>query len=402
MKDKIWSKDFFFAWLALFFISSIMYMLNSTIAEYATAFGATASIAGLVSGIYTIGGLCSRLWGGDAMAKFGWKRITLIFAGLSICACGLYFVVSNVVLLLIVRFVHGLAFGACASGIIVIGSSVLPKSRHAYGMGILMLSTTFAVGIGPYAGSMIIDSFGAYGGFVMAMVCSAAIFVCIALTNVKVDPLQSKETKAEESSKPTGIRKIFEPSAIPISFCNMLFALSYAGVASFVRLYAANNDLGWLVAYFFLMQCIVLLVCQPVYGWIQDKTKSDNVVISIGITAHAVGVFLMFVYPSWISLVLGAVGTAMGYNSLKSATQAIATRGVTQERRSYAISTFWVFTDIGMGLGGFLLGFLVVFSGYGAIFLGSAILMAIALPVYWLIWGRKKGKYGVAQATTPE
>lgn len=399
MNESLWNRDFIFGWVGLFFISSIMYMLNTTITEYATLFGATAVVAGLVSGIYTIGGLCSRLWGGSGLNKYGWKKVTLIFAFLQIIACGLYFIVSNVELLLVVRLVHGLAFGTCASGIITIGSSAVPKGKHGVGMGTFMLATTLAGGIGPYSGSLVIDAFGSQGGFIMAMAMSLGIFIFIACAKVEKDPARHRgfhtevdEDSASTAHAPKGIRKFIEPAAVPISLCNLMFALSYAGVAAFVRLWSAENALMWIVAYFFIAQCAVQLICQPLFGKIQDLTGSDNAVMTIGMLAQVVGVGSMFFFPSVVTLFMGAIGTAMGYNTLKSVTQAVATRGVVPERRSYAVSTFWIFTDAGMGIGPALLGLAVGLGGYSYVFLVSAIICLAALPVYYIVWGLKDGK----------
>ena len=43
-------------------LALVMYTLMSTIIEYVTTLGATATIAGLVSGVYVVGGLFSRIY----------------------------------------------------------------------------------------------------------------------------------------------------------------------------------------------------------------------------------------------------------------------------------------------------------------------------------------------------
>ena len=60
--DKIFTIDFFLIFGALLFSALVMYALMSTVTEYATSMGTSATIAGLVSGIYIFGGLCSRIY----------------------------------------------------------------------------------------------------------------------------------------------------------------------------------------------------------------------------------------------------------------------------------------------------------------------------------------------------
>ena len=55
--EKIFTKSFFLIFTALLCTALVMYVLMSTVTEYATAMGSTATIAGLVSGIYIFGGL---------------------------------------------------------------------------------------------------------------------------------------------------------------------------------------------------------------------------------------------------------------------------------------------------------------------------------------------------------
>ena len=66
-KEKIFTKNFCFSFLSLLSISMVMYMLMATITQYATEFGSSATLAGLVSGMYVVGGMFSRLAAGKGM-----------------------------------------------------------------------------------------------------------------------------------------------------------------------------------------------------------------------------------------------------------------------------------------------------------------------------------------------
>ena len=130
--EKIFTKSFFLIFGALLFTALVMYALMSTVTEYATAMGSSATIAGLVSGIYVFGGLCSRIYSCNALEKKGWKKIALIFMSIHFLACLLYFIVDDVNLLLIVRFIHGIGFGASANAVVTIATAILPKKRIFY------------------------------------------------------------------------------------------------------------------------------------------------------------------------------------------------------------------------------------------------------------------------------
>lgn len=127
-EDKIFTKSFILIFTALLFTALVMYALMSTVTEYASSLGTSAAIAGLVSGIYIFGGLCSRIYSGNALERNGWKKTALAFMTIHFLACLLYFLARDVNLLLIVRFIHGIGFGASANAIVTIASQVLPKS----------------------------------------------------------------------------------------------------------------------------------------------------------------------------------------------------------------------------------------------------------------------------------
>ena len=153
--EKIFTRSFFLVFLALLCTALVMYVLMSTVTEYVTSMGSSAMIAGLVSGIYIFGGLCSRIYSGNALERVGWKKTALTFMTIHFLSCLLYFIVSDVNLLLIVRFIHGIGFGASANAIVTIASSVLPKRRFGEAFGYFMMGTTLAVGLGPFIGGFL-------------------------------------------------------------------------------------------------------------------------------------------------------------------------------------------------------------------------------------------------------
>lgn len=75
---------------------------------------ASASIAGILSGIFIVGGFIARLWAGNNMKRLGAKKLLYIGTLIYFLLTFAYFFVHSVVLLLILRLVHGLGFGIAA------------------------------------------------------------------------------------------------------------------------------------------------------------------------------------------------------------------------------------------------------------------------------------------------
>lgn len=376
--EKIFTKSFFLIFGALLFTAFVMYALMSTVTEYATAMGSTATIAGLVSGIYVFGGLCSRVYSGNALERIGWRKIALVFMSIHFLACLLYFIVDNVTLLIIVRFIHGIGFGASANAIVTVASAILPKKRFSEAFGYFMLGTTIAVGLGPFIGGILYDTVGSHGCFIAAGVFSALalIFMCM----IDIDKYDTKAEVADDREY-SGIEKVIEFGAVPVSFFTALTSLGYVSILSFYRLYAVEVNLTAVFSWFFIIYSVCLVLTRPLAGRIQDN-GGDKIVCVVGIVAQSIGLMLIALVPSNVTVIICAVCAALGFGTLNSACTAIITRNTPEHRRSYALSTFFIFCDATIGFGPALLGLFVSPStGYAPMYIISSIITFLALPI---------------------
>lgn len=394
MKEKIVTKNFVCTFIAQFSLALVMYTLMSTVTEYVTAFGATATIAGLVSGIYVVGGLFSRMYSGNAMEKYGWKKIVIIFGIIHFAASCLYIFAGNVVLLLVIRFIHGIGFGATMNAVMIIAMSGLPKSRYGEATGYFMMSTSLGVAIGPFVGGLIYDKFGGNGCFTAAMVFSLIIVVSMCMVDTKgLDPWYQKSKNIGRRTQITNVIKSFsidrfvEIKAIPISLCIFCLCFGYAALMSFYRLYAQYSNLTNEFKYFFLIYAAMLIISRPVAGKLQDKL-GDNAVCYPCIVAQVIGIILIAWKPCMITIVICALCGALGYGTLNSTLNVIVNRQSTDERRPFAISTYWAFSDLGVGIAPAILGAIATASNYHVLYYVAAFISLISLPIYWLFWGR--------------
>lgn len=376
--EKIFTKSFFLIFGALLFTALVMYALMSTVTEYATAMGSSATIAGLVSGIYVFGGLCSRIYSGDALQRIGWRKIALVFMSIHFLACLLYFIVDNVTLLIIVRFVHGIGFGASANAIVTVASAILPKKRFSEAFGYFMLGTTIAVGLGPFIGGFLYDTVGSHGCFIAAGVFSALALIFMVL--IDIDKYDTKG-KAAEDKEYSGLEKVIEFGAVPVSFFTALTSLGYVSILSFYRLYAVEVNLTAVFSWFFIIYSVCLVLTRPLAGRIQDN-GGDRIVCVVGIIAQSIGLMLIALVPSNITVIICAICAALGFGTLNSACTAIITRRTHEHRRSYALSTFFIFCDATIGFGPALLGcFVSASTGYAPLYFISSIITLFALPI---------------------
>lgn len=388
MKERILSKNFILMFTCTFSTAMVMYMLMATITEYAAALGSTVMLAGLVSGIYVFGGLCSRLCSGSLMERMGWKKLAITAMILHFAACLAYFIADHIIALIFIRFVHGLGFGAAANATMTIGMSILPKSRYAEAAGYFMMSTTLAVAFGPYLGGIVYDHFGATGCFVMASAFSLLMLLAMAAADIRtIDPGKKEKKQIAPSSVPKGIQKLLEPGAIPVSCCILLCTFGYAALISFYRLYAIETNLVAEFSWFFLVYAAVLMVSRLFVGGIQDRYGA-NIICIPGIILQGIGLISIALWPSLPTIILCAACCALGYGTLSGAFNVIVCSETPAERRSYGVTTFWLCCDGGMGIGPSILGAVATAANYEAMYLFAAALTIAALPLYIIVYGR--------------
>ena len=57
-----------------------------------------------------------------------------------------------------------------------------------------------------------------------------------------------------------------------------------------------------------------------------------------------------------------------------------------------AIATFFIFLDLGFGIGPYLLGALVGFMGYRALYVIMTFVILASIPLYYVLLGRKENR----------
>ena len=241
-----------------------------------------------------------------------------------------------------------------------------------------MLGTTIAVGLGPFIGGFLYDGFGSVGCFAAASLFSFLALIFIIL--IDVDKYDTKDKVSSEKSY-SGIEKVIEFGAVPVSLFTALTSLGYVSILSFYRLYAVEVNLTAVFSWFFIIYSICLVATRPLAGRIQDN-GGDRIVCVVGIIAQSIGLMLIALYPSNVTVIICAICAALGFGTLNSASTAIITRKVSEHRRSYAISTFFIFCDATMGFGPALLGsFVSASTGYAPVYFISSIITILALPI---------------------
>lgn len=336
-KPKLWTKDFVIISAANFFVALTFFLLMTNIAVYAIEeFNASQSKAGLASSIFIIGALLFRLFAGKYMESIGRKK--MLFGGLFLflCATLLYFAVANLNLLLLVRFIHGAAFGISATAMSTIVMDIIPRKRLGEGTSYFSMSATLAMAIGPFLGVII----SRYTDFIVAFeVCTFFSIINIIISLFAYIPearINKEEYKAMQGFK---WQNFFEVKAIPISIMITVMGFAYSGILTFLTSYTREIDLIEGASFFFIVYAVFILISRPFTGRLFD-VQGANPVIYPALIIFASGLALLSQTHHGFTLLAAGALVGLGYGTLVSCSQAIAIKESPRHRIGLATSTF--------------------------------------------------------------
>jgi MFS family permease len=386
-KPQLWTKDFLIDSLVNFFIYLTYYLLILIMTEYATEyFQASPSDAGLASGIFIIGALVGRLFAGSSIDRVGRKKT--LYAGLMffLVTTLLYFIVNSLVFLFVVRFLHGIGFGVASTATGTIVSSIIPNERRGEGTGYYALSTTLASAIGPFLGMFLIQ----YASFEdIFTLCTILLSVCfIAVFFLKVPALELTKGQLNQIKR-FKLSNFFEYHALPIAIISALIGLSFSSILSFLASYTKEIDLIYAGSFFFIIYATSILISRPFTGIWFDK-KGENFVMYPSFVLFTLGLIILSQAYHSFFLFLAAIFVGTGYGTFISSAQAIAVKVSPHHRLGLATSTYFIFLDVGIGMGPFLLGLLIPTMGFRRVYILAAIVVFLCIFFYFFLHGRKE------------
>ncbi|MGX9133964.1 MFS transporter [Rummeliibacillus sp. JY-2-4R] len=388
-REKLWKKDFISITTINFFLMLTFYLLMVTISVFASdKYNANESIAGLASSIFVLGALVGRIFGGKYINNIGRKKILLIGIFIIIISSVLYFITGSLGFLMFNRILHGFAFGVAGTATGTIVAQAIPQSRKGEGIGYFALSMTLATAIGPFIGIYILQHFDFQAIFVFCFFCIVISFILSIVIKVEEIKLTAEQLNEMKGFK---ISNFIEKKSVPITLVATVTAFCYSGVLSFLTFYAKEQHLTDAAAFFFVVYAVAVLVTRPFTGR-QFDLKGPNFIMYPALISLFISLFILS--QSSIGLVLLIAGALLGfgYGTYMASAQAVAVSSAPAHRIGLATSTFFILTDIGLGIGPFVQGLFVPTVGYSGLYIILGICGILCLPLHHFLYGKNAPK----------
>lgn len=342
--------------------------------------GATPSVVGIVFGTLSGAAMIIRPFAGKVMDTAGRRVVVLAAGALHVVACLLYLTVSSVgPWIFVVRSIHGFAQGTLMSVLFTYAADIVPASRRSEGIGYFGVSGMLPMALGGLMGDVVLG----YGSYRSLFVVTAAVaFVAL------VASLFLPEPKRDRSSAPRGFfAALGQQDLLPIWVAGIFFATALAGVFTFIKSFVVAEGVGT-VGLFFTAYASTTIVLRIGLGWLPDRAGPLRVFYPCMVALAGAMVALSFADGIPGLIVAGVLG-GCGHGFVFPILSTLVVERANPADRGSAVSLFTAVFDVGIFVGGPLLGWVAgPAEDYRFMYLAAAALPLIGAATF-AFWDRR-------------
>jgi predicted MFS family arabinose efflux permease len=377
-KAKLWTRSFIFIMAANGLLFMAFEMLLPTLPLFVSSVGGEASQIGLVIGIFTVSAILIRPFAGVLTTKFNKKLLLMI--GMAICALstGLYYLSSDVWILIFIRLIHGLGFGLATIYITTIAAENMPKERMGEAMGYFGVGETIAISLGPVLGISVLQWFDFNGMFWSAMAISLLAILFAGFTSRKSEYSNDNDSETVPAPK----FKLVEKRVLLPSILILMTGIAAGGVMSFTTLYAVEKGFH-LIAWFFFISAASGLLVRVISGKMFDRYGAGAVIIPFGVITIA-GFIVLIAAQNDLQFLLAGFLYGSGIGAIFPALMTWCLNLVEVHERENAMASFFNFFDFGLGGGAIILGIVAEAFSYQAVYYVAIVAYILFLLIYFI------------------
>lgn len=388
--ERLWTRSYIVMIIGMFFLFTAFYMLYPTLPLYLKEKGGNDSQVGLSMGLFMLCSVFFRPFIGGLLDRFG-RRIFIV-VGLLFFATAMYMYnwVDGIIIFMVLRVFHGMSWAVSSTSISTAVTDLIPPFRRGEGMGWSGIAMTLAMAIGPMIGLSITQSLSYHSLFLLAVVLSI-IALCLTLSAKHTFKPQVKKKKVA----------LFEKSVLPVTVSVFLLFIAYGGITSFVPMFADTLKVN--SGTFFLVYAATLVLSRPISGKLSDR-YSETIVILPALAITILALIVLSFSTNLFGFIISAILYGIGFGSAQPALQAATFRLANPERIGAANASFATGTDLGLGLGAIILGWVSQKTNFQVLFLVSALSVVLSLVLFTFFVRRllkNKENRNLDSGTTP-
>ncbi|MFQ5968423.1 MAG: MFS transporter [Acidimicrobiia bacterium] len=348
---------------------------------YLQDLGASEVQIGVVVGVASLTSIAARPWVGQASDTRGRRPLILLGNAINVLALFLYLTVSSIgPWLYVVRIIHGIGIGILFPVLFTYAADVVPEDRRTQGLALFGVSGLLPIALGGVIGDLVLGLWD-----FQALFMTALSFAIIAL----LLSLSLRETvkMGESSAVPRRgfFRALGDRRLLPLWFIIGVFALVLTSYFIFLKTFIGETGIGS-VGLFFAVYAVTAILLRVSLGWLPDRVGPRRVLYpSFG--ALALGFLVLAGTGSALHIALAGMLSGIGHGFGFPILLTMVVDRATDAERGSAVALFTTEIDLGLLIGGPVLGAVIDVWGYSAMFAACAFVIVAAIPVFSM-WDR--------------
>jgi len=367
----IFARDYVLSFLALFGFLAAYLALTPTLPLYLSRLGSDEREIGTLVGTIGISALVARLLVGRVLRSCSERLLMMSGAVLFTLSFLALIVFRPFWPLFFVRLLQGIAFASLDTAAVAYVVRITPLAQRARTISYFLLAPSLATAIAASTGVFVVNTFG----FTVLLLGCAGVSFCAFLLSSK---LKQGGTGPVVVSRPESTL-FFEPRILAPAVSSFLVFFCWAGVAAFFPLYAVQCGVSN-PGYFFSASAVMVIAIRLLAGKMFEVYRKERL-IPVLIVIQMVSVVLLSVSSTLGIFIL--IGMLWGVGSAFLAPLAMAyALEYSGSSDGTAVATYQAFMDLGLALGPAVMGIIVPFTGYRAMFLCLALACLINLGYF--------------------
>ena len=383
MEEKLFNKNYLCLCAANFLFFFSFYLLLPVLPFFIIDhYQAGNSVIGTVISCYTLATLVVRPFSGYMMDTFKRKPLYLLALSLFTAVFVGYLFAATITILIIVRVVHGFAFGLTSVGGNTLVIDVVPSEHRGEGIGYFGVANNIAMAVGPMTGLFVYEHFSFNVIFMGCMACSLMAALFASRIHTRVRPPVKRP--------PISLDRFILIKGLLAGVAFMLLAFAYGQISNYIALYAKEMNLTISSGLFFTVYAVGLIISRLFAGKMVDRGKvTQTIALGLGITVFALlglGLchYLNAIGTTYtaVAFLLIALCCGLGFGAAFPSFNALFINLGTNAQRGTATSTYLTSWDLGLGIGIFSGGMLVEHFSFSTAYLVASAVVLVSFVFF--------------------
>lgn len=344
--------------------------------------GADELMIGIVFGVMAAAAIALRPGVGWLLDRRGRRVVARWGSAVHLAVTLTYLTVETVgPWLFVVRVIHGAAEAMLFSTLFTIAADVVPPSRRTEGIALFGVSGLLPMALAGLMGDAILARAGYDELFIATAIAAGLGGLCSW-------PLPDSRPAAPADAAPprSFLAAVMMPTLRPLWLMGLSFGLAIASYFTFLKTFVEHAGVGSMGS-FYSAYSIAAIALRVALGWVPDRFGPRRTLVP-AMAATVVGLVLLSRVGSDAEVMVAGLLCGAGHAFVFPILSALVVSRADDGERGAALSMFTALFDLGLLVGGPLLGAVLAWTDYGVMFDCAAVVGVVGVVGY-LAWDRR-------------